>query len=149
MSEIEIRKAFYQFYSGINEMLNKGNLTLLEEIWSHADDVVNVSPFGTREIGWNEIRKLLETIATMEMGGRVEPRDLVIRVFGDLGYAFCIQRCEHLNAEGQRVDEDIRATSIFRREDGKWRLIYHHADFSPVLEKAYKEFPMRVEVATD
>ena len=121
----------------------------MEEIWSHSEDVVNLGPFGNRELGWTEVRGLLENLGRMNMGGRLEVRDLNYRIYGDLGYVFYTQHCSNLVAEGKPIDVDVRATSIFRREGGKWRLIHHHADLSPVMQEAYREFMLSVEVAAD
>jgi ketosteroid isomerase-like protein len=39
---------------------------------------------------------------------------------------------EHRNGEEHAVDEDesmtLRATQIYRREDGEWRVVHRHGD---------------------
>ena len=38
-----------------------------------------------------------------------------------------------LTAAGKPVKVSHRATNVFRREEGQWRLIHHHTDLSPQL----------------
>ena len=35
------------------------------------------------------------------------------------------------NREGVGVELVARETSVFRREDGKWKMVAHHADLLP------------------
>jgi ketosteroid isomerase-like protein len=39
-----------------------------------------------------------------------------------------------MTAAGKPVEVSHRATNIFRREEGQWRLIHHHTDLSPQLD---------------
>jgi ketosteroid isomerase-like protein len=42
---------------------------------------------------------------------------------------------ENIDAEGKPQTVSIRATNIFRKEDGKWKMIGHHTDLLPFLQK--------------
>jgi len=50
-------------------------------------------------------------------------------VEGDgMGYLVCIERTSGMTQAGEAIRSDIRATTIFRREDGHWRAVHHHTD---------------------
>jgi ketosteroid isomerase-like protein len=42
---------------------------------------------------------------------------------------------ENVNAEGELEEISIRATNVFRMEDGRWRMIGHHTDLLPLLDR--------------
>jgi len=39
--------------------------------------------------------------------------------------------------DGTMAETAVRETSVFRKEDGQWRMIGHHADGLPLWEKAF------------
>ena len=41
------------------------------------------------------------------------------------------------NSEGKMVQTNVRETSVFRKENGAWRMIGHHADALPDVVKAF------------
>ena len=61
---------------------------------------------------------------------------MVVHAGTDMGYTACVEEGENMSAEGKPVVVSHRATNIFRLEDGKWKLVHHHTDLSPQLEKA-------------
>jgi ketosteroid isomerase-like protein len=47
----------------------------------------------------------------------------------DLAYTLEIERAEiKLGGSDEIVTTSLRVTTIFRREDGKWRIVHRHAD---------------------
>ncbi|HEV8711480.1 MAG TPA: nuclear transport factor 2 family protein [Candidatus Binatia bacterium] len=134
-AEEEVRQAADAFYAALNRMFT-GDMGPMSEIWSHASDVTDMGPFGGRLVGWEKVGAEFEREAKMKLGGKVEARDVVVRVGGDLGYTLCVEHGENMSADGKPVTVDHRATNIFRREAGKWKLIHHHTDISEALQKA-------------
>jgi ketosteroid isomerase-like protein len=134
-SEAEVRQASEAFYAALNRMFT-GDLGPMNDIWSHAPDVTDMGPFGGRRVGWQEVSAQFEREAKMKLGGKVEARDMLVHVSGDLGYTLCVEHGENMSASGKPIAVDHRATNIFRREAGKWKLIHHHTDISEALEKA-------------
>jgi ketosteroid isomerase-like protein len=84
-TEDEIRKASAQFYAALNRMLN-GDAQPLFDIWSHSPAVTTMHPIGGRQVGWNEVRESWEQVAQGASDGKVELKDQLIRVLGDVAY---------------------------------------------------------------
>ncbi len=109
-TEHEIRKVSTQFYTALNRMLN-GDARALSDIWSHRSFVTAMHPLGGRQLGWTEVRKTWEQIARRSSEGKVELKDQLIRVAGEVAYEVGV---EHVEAKlgGQRVAVTIRVTNI-------------------------------------
>jgi ketosteroid isomerase-like protein len=41
--------------------------------------------------------------------------------------------------DGQMNDTNVREMRVFRKEDGKWKMIAHHADGIPYWEKDFEK----------
>ena len=130
--EDEVRKASTQFYAALNRMLN-GDARPLSEIWSHGSAVTTMHPIGGRQVGWDEVRGSWEQVAQAASDGKVELKDQLIRVAGDLAYEIGVEHAE-FKLGGQMVAGQIRVTNIYQREDGAWKMIHHHTDTSPAMQ---------------
>src|SRR6266566_2321829 len=76
----------------------KGNPEPVKEQFSHRDDVSLANPYGPPVRGWQQVAQKIER-AKAKIGAREEITP----------YA-------------------VRATNIFRREDGVWKMVHRHAD---------------------
>lgn len=132
--DAEVRAANDQFYAALNAMF-KGELAPMNAIWSHSDDVSNQGPFGARMDGWQAVGAQFKREAAMKLGGRVSYKNLIVQTGRDLAYTVCVEIGENMTAAGKPVHVSHRATNIFRREKGQWRLIHHHTDLAPQLGK--------------
>lgn len=130
-TEREIREVSTQFYAALNRMLN-GNAHALSDIWSHRSFVTAMHPLGGRQLGWAKVRKTWEQIARRSSEGKVELKDQLIRVAGEIAYEVGV---EYVQAKlgGQKVAVEIRVTNIYQREAGAWKITHHHTDMSPAL----------------
>ncbi|MGD9225297.1 MAG: nuclear transport factor 2 family protein [Desulfobacterales bacterium] len=133
--EKELRAANDQFYAALNAMFT-GDLAPMNAIWSHGEDVSNQGPFGDRMDGWAAVKAQFKKEADMVLGGRVTCQALIVRAGKDLGYTVCVEKGENMTAAGKPVEVSHRATNVFRLENGQWRLVHHHTDLSPQLERA-------------
>jgi len=128
-----VRLAADQFYAALNIMF-QGELAPMIVVWSHADDVTYMGPAGGLLVGWEEVRKSWEEQAKLKLGGKVEPKDLHVFAGDDLGFTVGYEHgTSYINGKPEKVN--IRATNVFRRENGKWKMIGHHTDILPWLEK--------------
>lgn len=130
-AENEVRNASAQFYSALNQMLN-GDAKALSDIWSHGSDVTTMHPVGGRQVGWNEVWETWVGVAKASADGKVELKDPLIRVVGDLAYEVGVEDVDFKLA-GEKVACQIRATNIYQREDGAWKITHHHGDLVPAM----------------
>ena len=129
-----VEAAMASFYSSLNTLFTGDSKPMLE-IWSHADDVTYMGPSGGFQVGWEDVRTIWEAQAALKLGGKVEPSEARMTVSGDLAFVSCYEHGANHDAEGAPEQVSIRATNIFRKENGSWKMIGHHTDLLPFLEK--------------
>jgi len=132
--EAAVRETATQFYAALNAMFT-GDLTPMTEIWSHADDVTYMGPDGGIDVGWEAVLANWERQAAMKLGGKVEPEDMRVTVGRDLAVTNNLEKGENVDADGKPLTVSIRATNVFRKENGRWKMIGHHTDLLPFLER--------------
>lgn len=122
------------FYAALNAMF-KGEIAPIEAVWSHADDVTYLGPDGVFETGWGAVRKDWEIQTAKKLGGRIEPTDIHVFVGRDLAVVNDYEQGENTNANGKVEQVKLRATNIFRKEGGQWKMVGHHTDLLPYMAK--------------
>ena len=130
-TEDKVAQASEQFYAALNRLLN-GDAEPMMEVWSHSSDVTTMHPTGGREVGWKQVRFVWEQIAALSFGGQIAIRSPLIWVLGDLAYETGTESGE-LTFAGHPVFFGYRVTNIYRREDGGWKIVHHHADIDPLM----------------
>jgi ketosteroid isomerase-like protein len=128
-----ISKANAQFYSALNEMF-KGDVEPMKKVWSHADDVTYMGPAGDMQVGWNSVLPIWKAQASKRLGGKVRVERLQMHVGRDLAVTSGYEMGENI-VDGKPQKVSIRATNIFRKEEGQWKMIGHHTDILPFLAK--------------
>ena len=129
-----VNEAVKQFYVALNAMFT-GDLGPMQRIWSHANDVTYMGAAGGYQTGWDQVISDWEAQAAMKLGGRVTPKDIRITLGRDLAVVSNYEIGENSGPDGKPQEVRIRATNLFRKEDGKWKMIGHHTDLLPFLEK--------------
>ena len=122
----DLQDATRAFYSALNDLLG-GDVEPMLALWSHAGDVTYMSPFGELLVGWEAVRESWQGQAEQRLGGRVEPEELHHFSSDGLGCVAGFERGS-VQIDGADVPVDIRATSTWRLEDGRWAMIGHHTD---------------------
>jgi ketosteroid isomerase-like protein len=138
-TEDEVRKASKQFYAGLNRMAN-GDAGALADIWSHSAAVTTMHPVGGRQVGWDAVRASFEKVAQIASDGKIELKDQLIRVAGDVAYEMGVELGQ-LNLSGRKAAIEQRVTNIYQREAGAWKLIHHHTDTSPAMLDVLSQLP--------
>jgi ketosteroid isomerase-like protein len=130
----DIAAAAAGFYSALNALF-EGDLAPMIEVWSHADDVTYMGPDGGFQVGWKEILGEWEKQAAMKLDGHVEPDAMRITCGRDLAVTHNYEKGKNINTRGVPGSVLIRATNLFRKENGIWKMIGHHTDNLPFLSQ--------------
>jgi ketosteroid isomerase-like protein len=99
-------------------------------LFSRRDDVTLANPWGPAVTGWADVRKTLEAAAARFRHGHLTAFDMLTTfVSDDLACYHEIERGEAvLGGRSELESLALRVTSIYRREDGQWRIVLRHAD---------------------
>jgi ketosteroid isomerase-like protein len=125
----EVDQLIKQYQLALDEFM-KGNPRPVQELFSHRDDASLANPYGPPVRGWEGIAKTTEHAASLRRDGRAAGFEIVAKnVTPELAY---VVQIEHMESKvGEREDVTpyaLRATMIFRPEDGTWRVVHRHAD---------------------
>lgn len=111
----------------------------MESVWSHADDVTYMGPGGGYQVGWQQVLANWHKQAKLKMGGAVTPEEVRISVGEDIAVVHNLEKGHVAVPAGSEAIVSLRATNLFRREDGTWKQIGHHADLLPPLVKGIQD----------
>jgi ketosteroid isomerase-like protein len=135
----EVRKASRNFYAALNRMAN-GDSAAMAEAWSHGKTVTAMHPIGGRNVGWDAVGSSFEQVAQLASDGRIEMKEQLIRVVGDVACEVGVEQGQFKLA-GHTVRIDHRVTNIYERTAGGWKLIHHHTDISPAMMEVLSKLP--------
>jgi len=97
-------------------------------MWSH-NEPVTVFGAAASVYGWTEVGPLFERLAASFSNCRSYENEVVAAgASGDLAY---IVAFEHTTASLNAAPPEpylLRVTTVFRREDGEWKVVHRHAD---------------------
>jgi ketosteroid isomerase-like protein len=131
--EEAVQLATAQFYAALNAMF-VGEVEPMDACWSHADDVTYMGPDGKFIVGWEEVSVSWKRQAAMKLGGTIRTEAPRVTVGKDLAVVACLEVGENI-VDGAPQTVSLRATNVFRKEDGQWKMIGHHTDILPFLQK--------------
>jgi ketosteroid isomerase-like protein len=107
----------------------KGDPEPKKRLYSQRDDVTLANPFGPPARGWQNVAETLERAASQLREGRVIGFERISEyATADLAYIVEIERYHGKAGTSEAAPNALRATTIFRREDGEWRIVHRHAD---------------------
>lgn len=127
MDEKAILEADDQFLAALNAMFT-GNLAPMEALWSHAGDVIYMGPSGEVLVGWEAVLPDWQKQAKLKLGGEVHFVSRHVTAGPELAVTYHKAEGHNTDADGARVKVSSRGTNVFRKEDGRWKLIAHHSD---------------------
>lgn len=131
----EVRQASDQFYGALNQMLATGDPGAVMGVWSAGQQGSTMHPIGGREVGREQILATWEQAGPAFSEGRATVEDLVVvPLTEDVAYTIGTERFEG-KLGGEAVHGEWRATNIYRREDGEWRMVHHHTDVSHDMQE--------------
>jgi ketosteroid isomerase-like protein len=109
-----------------------------KRLWSRGDDVTLANPLGPPVRGWGQVMEHLEQAAsTVREGEPLRYESISEYSTGDLGYNVELEwtRAKFGDAE-EMTPVSLRATTIFRREEGESKIVHRHADLITTTQPA-------------
>ena len=108
--------------------LHNGDAKPRAAIWSHKEPV---SLFGavTTKTGWEEVGPTFDWLAsTFSNCTSAEYEVLAAGASGDLAYVVGIEHTTTSIGGAAPKSYSLRVTTVFRREDGQWKVVHRHGD---------------------
>jgi len=131
--EKAVRAALSDFHVALNRLFT-GEVQPMADVWSHADDVTYLGPDGGFQVGWDAILEEWQRQASKKLGGTIRTEKVHIHVGPQIAVTQNYEVGENTNTGGGPQQVRIRATNIFRKENGTWKLISPHTDDPPFLK---------------
>lgn len=125
----ELDRAVEQSHDALAAII-RGDVSGYAALYSEQDDITIGNPFGPFARGRANVIATGEGAAARYRDGEIVGFEEVSRHVGD-GLA-CVVEVERFRAKVGDADDmasvALRVTSVFRWEDGAWRLAHRHAD---------------------
>ncbi len=110
--------------------IHQGDVEPRLALWSRNDPV---TLFGAKlsSSGWADLERTFREVATWFSGGTDYYFEvLAAGASGDLAYTVGYEHNKTV-VNGEPRQYTLRATHVYRREGGQWRIVHRHADFPP------------------
>ena len=110
--------------------ITNGNPDVYKSLYSRDDDVTLANPFGPPARGWSNVSATLDRAAENYRDGEAVGFENVATVAGaDLAYTVEIESYRaRVGGAPEMTPVSVRVTTVFRREDGVWKVTHRHAD---------------------
>ena len=117
-------------YHRAGHEITNGNPEVYKTLYSRGDDVTLANPCGPPARGWSEVSATLDRAAENYRDGEVVGFENISTLIApDLAYTVEIERYRaRVGGGAEIVPVAVRVTTIFRNEDGAWKVTHRHAD---------------------
>ena len=101
-----------------------------KQLWSRREDVTLANPFGPPAKGPAPVFEAMDTAAAAIREGRELTYEVISSYeTADLAYEVALQGARmKLGGSPDMAPVMLRVTTIFRREDDRWKLVHRHGD---------------------
>jgi ketosteroid isomerase-like protein len=107
--------------------LHDGDVAPRRAIWSQRDPVTLLGAWRSA-IGRQEVDDLFADLAATFSDYRSFSMDIIAAdVVGDFAYTVASEHTQ-TSVNGEPRNYTLRATQIYRRENGEWKVVHRHAD---------------------
>lgn len=125
----ELDRAVEQSHDALAAII-RGDVSGYADLYSEQDDITIGNPFGPFARGRRAVIATGEGAAARYRDGEIVGFEEISRHVGD--DLACVVEVERFRAKVGEMDDfasvALRVTSVFRWEDGAWRLAHRHAD---------------------
>ena len=125
----DLDEVIEQFHLALGEFV-KGNPEPVKQIFSHQEDVTVANPLGPPVRGWEQVDETIDRAASNLKDGEIEGFEIVVKyATPELAYIVEIERTKaKVGGREDVAPSALRATMIFRPEEGTWKVVHRHAD---------------------
>ena len=129
MKTQDLESAIEASHKALDAIL-KGDPSVYKALYSDSDDVTLGNPFGPYAHGRKRVEATLAGAASNYRDGQATEIDLIEKYVTDsLACVVEVERGRSKVGGGQEVvPVAVRVTSVFRLENGNWKLVHRHAD---------------------
>ena len=86
--------------------------------------------------GWDDVSAIFRTVASWFSDSTEYDFEVVTAgASGDLAYTVGYEH-NRVKVNGQPRTYTLRATHVYRRENGQWRIVHRHADVPPAADQS-------------
>jgi uncharacterized protein (TIGR02246 family) len=135
MSDDEaVREANNRFYMAMNAL----DIEEMDEVWMDDERSICVHPGREAIVGYERIRESWVAIFSSSDSISIAAGQERVQLSNDVAWVVCVETISLMIDEGLAAAA-AQATNIFRRTDGRWRMVVHHA--SPIPFTMQDEWP--------
>ena len=128
-SDVEaVKQANQAFYAA----LSARDVAAIRKVWSSDADIQNIGPRSkTVDVGWEAQKAAYDSTFAAFPELKVSMPEPRVKVNGSTAWVSGIEHAERKTKSGERVTGTNLGTSIFVKQGGAWRMVYHHASAIP------------------
>lgn len=113
--------------------LHSGDVAGRLAMWSAHDPVTLFGAAAPSRSGRDQVEPVFRWLASRFAACNAYDLELVAAgASGDLAYTVAHEHYEALTNDGSVVRTTLRATHVYRREGGEWKIVHRHGDHPPV-----------------
>jgi ketosteroid isomerase-like protein len=129
MSSFALAQVIEQYHRAVDAFV-RGDPEPQKRLWSRRDEVTLANPLGPPARGWPQVEAALERAAAQVREGEPRAYERISEVTtAALAYIVELERGRlKVGGADELASVSLRVTTIFRREEGEWRLVHRHAD---------------------
>ena len=124
----DLDQVIEQYHLALGEFM-KGDPEPVWKFHSHREDVTLANPRGGIAHGWEQVSKIMADVASGRREGDMSFEIIEKFVTPELACIVEMERAEaKFGASEEITSYALRATILFRPEDGTWKVAHRHAD---------------------
>jgi ketosteroid isomerase-like protein len=126
----ELVEAIEEDHRALDALL-RGDAEPKKKMFSHRQDISLANPLGPPVRGWDQVETTLDRLVSLIREGQPLRFDRISEyATEDLAYVLEIERCPGIKVGDSEESKSfsLRATTVWRRENGGWKIAHRHAD---------------------
>jgi ketosteroid isomerase-like protein len=129
MSTANLGQFIEQYHRALDAFV-RGDPEPVKQLFSRRDDVTLANPLGPAVRGWSQVAEATDRAASQVREGEPVLFEIISEYASeDLAYNLELEKARVKTVGTDEFgDISLRVTTVFRREDGEWKIVHRHAD---------------------